>query len=129
MENIVIVQSKNRLIESNRTIDWQIIINIFLNAPVKSSHLCFPLSASCKAPNMDVSLIQNKQFVPKETLVYVRLVEFALQALDIYTINVTAAGQAVVKPAAWVILLSYVFWKKQSCPLPMKQRIREQMVC
>ena len=59
-------------------------------------------TASCKAPNMDVSLIQNKQFLPKETLVYVRLVEYALQALDIYTINVTASGQAVVKPAAYV---------------------------
>ena len=47
----------------------------------------------------DTSLVQNKQFLPKETLVYVRLVRYALQALDIYTINVSPNGQAVVRPA------------------------------
>ncbi|XP_053373271.1 transformation/transcription domain-associated protein-like isoform X1 [Mercenaria mercenaria] len=57
---------------------------------------------SCKATGTDVtdtSLVQNKQFLPKETLVYVRLVRYALQALDIYTINVSPSGQAVVRPA------------------------------
>ena len=47
----------------------------------------------------DLSLVQNKQFLPKETLVYVRLVKYALQALDIYTINVSPNGQAMVRPA------------------------------
>ncbi|XP_052224459.1 transformation/transcription domain-associated protein-like isoform X9 [Dreissena polymorpha] len=57
---------------------------------------------SCKAigPELkDTSLVQNKQFLPQETLVYVRLVKYALQALDIYTINVSPSGQAVVRPA------------------------------
>jgi transformation/transcription domain-associated protein len=57
-------------------------------------------TASCKAPGMDTTFIQNKQFLPKETLVFVRLVNHALQALDIYTINVTASGQAFIRPAA-----------------------------
>jgi len=47
----------------------------------------------------DTTVVQNKQFLPKETLVYVRLVRYALQALDIYTINVSPNGQAVVRPA------------------------------
>ncbi|KAL3832377.1 hypothetical protein ACJMK2_024027 [Sinanodonta woodiana] len=54
---------------------------------------------SCKAAGTDASLVQNKQFLPKETLVYVRLVKYALQALDIYTINVSPTGQALVRPA------------------------------
>ncbi|XP_064648217.1 transformation/transcription domain-associated protein-like isoform X2 [Lineus longissimus] len=56
-------------------------------------------TASCKSTNIDASLVQNKQFNPKETLVFVRLVKYALQALDIYTINATASGQAYVRPA------------------------------
>ncbi|XP_052799623.1 transformation/transcription domain-associated protein-like isoform X2 [Mya arenaria] len=56
---------------------------------------------SCKAigADKDSSLVTNKQFLPHETLVYVRLVKYALQALDIYTINVSPNGQAVVRPA------------------------------
>ncbi|KAK6165821.1 hypothetical protein SNE40_022660 [Patella caerulea] len=55
---------------------------------------------SCKAiGTADVSLVQNKMFQAKETLVYVRLVKYALKALDIYTINVTSAGQAYIRPA------------------------------
>lgn len=50
----------------------------------------------------DASFTQNKQFFPSETLVFVRLVEYALQALDIYTINVTASGQTFIRPAAYV---------------------------
>ena len=45
------------------------------------------------------TMVTNKQFLPKETLVYVRLVRHALQALDIYTINVNPAGQAFIRPA------------------------------
>ncbi|XP_048245320.1 transformation/transcription domain-associated protein-like isoform X4 [Haliotis rufescens] len=55
---------------------------------------------SCKAiGNADTSLLQNKQFQSKETLVYVRLVKYALEALDIYTVNVTSTGQAFIRPA------------------------------
>lgn len=57
---------------------------------------------SCKANGpdfVDANVVQNKQFLPKETLVYVRLVKYALEALDIYTINVSPNGQAVVRPA------------------------------
>ena len=49
--------------------------------------------------SVDAALVQNKQFLPKETLVYVDLVKYALQALDIYTINVSAAGQTSIRPA------------------------------
>jgi len=49
---------------------------------------------------IDEAFIQNKQFLPKETLVYVRLVKYALQALDIYTINMSASGQPVIRPTA-----------------------------
>ena len=58
----------------------------------------------CRCGNADVSLLQNKQFLPKETLVYIRLVEYALQALDIYTINVTPLGFTNVRSAAYVTL-------------------------
>jgi transformation/transcription domain-associated protein len=37
--------------------------------------------------------MQQKQFQPKETLVYIRLVKWAMEALDIYTLNTTATGQ------------------------------------
>ena len=50
----------------------------------------------------DITLLQNKQFLPKETLVYIRLVEYALHALDIYTINVTPLGLTNVRSAAYV---------------------------
>ncbi|KAG8225079.1 hypothetical protein J437_LFUL000058 [Ladona fulva] len=44
--------------------------------------------SSCKVVAADGStLIQNKHFQPKETLVFVRLVRWALQALDVYTIT------------------------------------------
>ncbi|XP_062576864.1 transformation/transcription domain-associated protein-like, partial [Saccostrea cucullata] len=54
---------------------------------------------SCKAVGAEAATVQNKQFLPKEALVYIRLVKFALQALDIYTINIGANGQAVIRPA------------------------------
>ncbi|CAG2186713.1 TRRAP [Mytilus edulis] len=54
---------------------------------------------SCKATGTEATTIPAKQFLPKETLVYIRLVKYALQALDIYTINVSPTGQAVIRPA------------------------------
>ncbi|XP_074658755.1 transformation/transcription domain-associated protein-like [Tubulanus polymorphus] len=56
-------------------------------------------AASCKSPSVDLSMVTNKQFTSKETLVFVRLVRYALQALDIYTINTGPNGQAFVRPA------------------------------
>ena len=55
-------------------------------------------TASCKAPDVDASFVQNKQFLPKETPVFIKLVRFALQALDIYTINIAPSGQTFVRP-------------------------------
>ncbi|XP_058799221.1 transformation/transcription domain-associated protein [Phymastichus coffea] len=43
--------------------------------------------ANCKTGD-----VQSKQFQPKETLVFIRLVKWALQALDIYTIGPPAIG-------------------------------------
>jgi len=63
-----------------------ILTELFLNA-VRVSHA-------------DISMVQNKQFLPKETLVYIRLLEYSLQALDIYTINVTPYNQTHTKSPA-----------------------------
>ncbi|XP_046480160.1 transformation/transcription domain-associated protein [Neodiprion pinetum] len=49
--------------------------------------------ANCKSGEVP----QSKQFQPKETLVFIRLVKWALQALDIYTIGPPAAG-AIAQP-------------------------------
>ena len=43
--------------------------------------------------------MQQKQFQPKETLVYIRLVKWAMEALDIYTLNTTATGQPLALQA------------------------------
>jgi transformation/transcription domain-associated protein len=40
--------------------------------------------------------IQSKQFQPKETLVFIRLVKWAMQALDIYTLSVTALAPGTI---------------------------------
>ena len=46
----------------------------------------------------DSTMIQYKQFSPKETLVFIRMVKYALQALDIYTVQTTAgSGQAFIR--------------------------------
>ncbi|XP_063882780.1 transformation/transcription domain-associated protein-like isoform X6 [Scylla paramamosain] len=42
--------------------------------------------ASCKSA-VDSALTPSKSFHPKETLVFIRLVKWAMQALDIYTLN------------------------------------------
>lgn len=49
--------------------------------------------AACKTSAEGVA-VQNKQFQPKETLVFISLVKWAMQALDIYTLNVGPAGGA-----------------------------------
>ncbi|XP_011505966.1 PREDICTED: transformation/transcription domain-associated protein [Ceratosolen solmsi marchali] len=49
--------------------------------------------ANCKSGEVT----QSKQFQPKETLVFIRLVKWALQALDIYTIGPPALG-ALAQP-------------------------------
>ena len=41
--------------------------------------------------NSDGTTSPSKQFMPKETLIYIRLVKWAMEALDVYTIN-TAPG-------------------------------------
>jgi len=38
-------------------------------------------------------MVQSKQFQPKETLVFIRLIKYALQALDIFTITIPTPGQ------------------------------------
>ncbi|XP_077979126.1 transformation/transcription domain-associated protein-like [Glandiceps talaboti] len=53
---------------------------------------------SCKAPG-DSTYVQNKQFQPKETAVFVKLVKYAMQALDIYQVTVTATGGSLIRPA------------------------------
>lgn len=72
-------------------------MNVKFNFSFKLNHIhdrfLFHFSA-------DPSLLNNKQFQPKETLVYTRLVKYALPALDIYTINVASSGQAYIRPMA-----------------------------
>jgi hypothetical protein len=42
--------------------------------------------------------IQSKQFQPKETLVFIRLVKWAMRALDIYTLSATPVAPGTVLP-------------------------------
>lgn len=56
--------------------------------------------ASCKSANTEAAMVSSKQFHTKETLVFIRLVKYALKALDIYTISVNSTGQPFVRPAA-----------------------------
>ncbi|XP_070565955.1 transformation/transcription domain-associated protein-like isoform X2 [Ptychodera flava] len=53
---------------------------------------------TCKAPG-DSSYVQNKQFQPKETAVFVKLVKYAMQALDIYQVTVSPTGTSLIRPA------------------------------
>ncbi|GFG36813.1 hypothetical protein Cfor_08647 [Coptotermes formosanus] len=53
--------------------------------------------ASCKNSTGDTA-IQSKQFQPKETLVFIRLVKWAMQALDIYTLSVTPITPGTILP-------------------------------
>ncbi|PSN44253.1 Transcription-associated protein 1 [Blattella germanica] len=52
--------------------------------------------ASCKS-NADEA-IQGKQFHPKETLVFIRLVKWAMQALDIYTLSMIPIAPNAMLP-------------------------------
>ncbi|XP_054724829.1 transformation/transcription domain-associated protein-like [Uloborus diversus] len=48
---------------------------------------------ACKVPSENAQAIPNNQFQPKETLVYIRLIKYALQALDIYALSPPIPGQ------------------------------------
>ena len=48
--------------------------------------------------NPDGSASQSKQFQPKETLIYIRLVKWAMEALDVYTINTVPGTQPRTQP-------------------------------
>ncbi|XP_031549522.1 transformation/transcription domain-associated protein-like isoform X2 [Actinia tenebrosa] len=49
-------------------------------------------AGSCKVPG------GNKPFLPLETQLFTRLLKYALQALDIYQVSVTANGQYFLRP-------------------------------
>lgn len=44
--------------------------------------------SACKTSSTAQAAVPAKHFAPNETLVFVRLVKWALQALDIYTLNI-----------------------------------------
>uniref|UniRef100_A0A8C3CL18 Transformation/transcription domain associated protein n=1 Tax=Cairina moschata TaxID=8855 RepID=A0A8C3CL18_CAIMO len=52
---------------------------------------------SCKAPG--AQFIPNKQLQPKETQIYIKLVKYAMQALDIYQVQIAGNGQTYVRVA------------------------------
>nr|XP_018666778.1 transformation/transcription domain-associated protein isoform X1 [Ciona intestinalis]XP_018666779.1 transformation/transcription domain-associated protein isoform X2 [Ciona intestinalis] len=62
-------------------------------------------AGSCKAGKDTASTsglgisASNKQFLPEETELFVKLVRYALKALDIYQINVASNGQMSVRPS------------------------------
>ncbi|XP_030195431.1 transformation/transcription domain-associated protein isoform X5 [Gadus morhua] len=53
---------------------------------------------SCKAPG-EAQFIPNKQLQPKETQIYIKLVKYAMQALDIYQVQVTNNQQTYIRVA------------------------------
>ncbi|XP_059386724.1 transformation/transcription domain-associated protein-like isoform X1 [Carassius carassius] len=53
---------------------------------------------SCKAPG-EAQFIPNKQLQPKETQIYIKLVKYAMQALDIYQVQITGNGQTYIRVA------------------------------
>ncbi|XP_076154918.1 transformation/transcription domain-associated protein [Alosa pseudoharengus] len=53
---------------------------------------------SCKAPG-DAQFIPNKQLQPKETQIYIKLVKYAMQALDIYQVQIAGNGQTYIRVA------------------------------
>ncbi|XP_072230092.1 transformation/transcription domain-associated protein [Leuresthes tenuis] len=53
---------------------------------------------SCKAPG-EAQFIPNKQLQPKETQIYIKLVKYAMQALDIYQVQVANNQQTYVRVA------------------------------
>nr|XP_039255466.1 transformation/transcription domain-associated protein-like [Styela clava] len=54
-------------------------------------------AGSCKSQFNEQQSSTNQQFLPQETVLFTKLVRYALQALDIYQINVGANGQAYVR--------------------------------
>uniref|UniRef100_A0A3Q2UJ62 Transformation/transcription domain-associated protein n=1 Tax=Fundulus heteroclitus TaxID=8078 RepID=A0A3Q2UJ62_FUNHE len=52
---------------------------------------------SCKAPG--AQFIPNKQLQPKETQIYIKLVKYAMQALDIYQVQVANNQQTYIRVA------------------------------
>ncbi|XP_069681279.1 transformation/transcription domain-associated protein isoform X3 [Periplaneta americana] len=69
--------------------------------------------ASCKN-SAGEAVIQSKQFQPKETLVFIRLVKWAMQALDIYTLSVTPLAPGALLPGG------------QRTPSPQTVRTKEE---
>ncbi len=74
---------------------------------------------------------QAKQFHAKETLVYIRLVKYAMEALDIYTLNATppgaVAGQAgVVGAGALAVAGGAGAGHNRSPPLQQTVRTKEE---
>lgn len=53
---------------------------------------------SCKAPG-EAQFVPNKQLQPKETQIYIKLVKYAMQALDIYQVQIAANGQTYIRVA------------------------------
>ncbi|KAI5103190.1 transformation/transcription domain-associated protein isoform X3, partial [Silurus meridionalis] len=53
---------------------------------------------SCKAPG-EAQFIPNKQLQPKETQIYIKLVKYAMQALDIYQVQIANNGQTYIRVA------------------------------
>ncbi|XP_047194241.1 transformation/transcription domain-associated protein isoform X4 [Hippoglossus stenolepis] len=54
--------------------------------------------SSCKAPG-EAQFIPNKQLQPKETQIYIKLVKYAMQALDIYQVQVANNQQTYIRVA------------------------------
>ena len=48
--------------------------------------------------NADGTSNPSKQFAPKETLIYIRLVKWAMEALDVYTINTVPGSPPRAQP-------------------------------
>ena len=61
-----------------KTITWGLTSTVKSDAPASS-----PMGGP------GIASMHNTQFQPKETLVYIRLVKWAMEALDIYTLNTT----------------------------------------
>ncbi|XP_054624116.1 transformation/transcription domain-associated protein isoform X2 [Dunckerocampus dactyliophorus] len=53
---------------------------------------------SCKSPG-EAQFIPNKQLQPKETQIYIKLVKYAMQALDIYQVQVANNQQTYIRVA------------------------------
>jgi transformation/transcription domain-associated protein len=79
----------------------------------------------------------HKQFQPKETLVYIRLVKWAMEALDIYTLNTTTpppagavgggpGGAAAAAPAAIGGAGNAITAQQRAAPMQQAVRTKEE---